>query len=182
MLKTNKRYWHIYPHTKLSSITLVLIFILGLLTGCSPTGSFKIHESIEDVEVKGIIAALTVTPSTPSGYEVALQLKGQVASKLREEGLFKSITEQSDKNADYKISIILTTIDEVPYQDRYCFGFLAGSDKIAGDVIVIDVKTGQTVRSFSFSGQSSAYYSLSGKIFMDEAIHKAAEEIIKGLS
>jgi Domain of unknown function (DUF4410) len=176
-----KRYWKIFARIKISSITLVLIFVLGLLAGCSPTGSFKIHESIEEVTVKATIAALTVTSSTPSGYEVTLQLRWEVASQLREAGLFKSITGQGDQNADYKISIILTTIDEVPYQDRYHFGFLAGSDKIAGDVIVIDVKTGQIVRSFSFSSKSAVYYSLSGKIFMDEAIHKAAEEIVKGL-
>ena len=51
---------------KISSITLFLIFVLCLLTGCSPTGSFKMHESIEGVTVKATIAALTVTPSTPS--------------------------------------------------------------------------------------------------------------------
>ena len=140
------------------------------------------HESIEGKTIKAAIAALIVTSSTPSGYKVALQLRGEVASQLREAGLCKSITEQGDQNADYKITIILTTIDEVPYQDRYYFGFLAGSDKITGDVTLIDFKTGQTVRSFSFSSKSAAYYSLSGKIFMDEAIHKAAEEIIKGLS
>jgi hypothetical protein len=140
------------------------------------------HESIHGVTVKATIAALTVTPSAPSGYGVALELKMQVASKLCEEGLFKSIIEPGNNNADFKIYIILTTIDEVPYQDRYHFGFLAGSDKIAGDVTVIEVKTGQTVRSFSFSAKSAAYYSLSGKIFMDEAIHKAAEEIVKGLN
>ena len=167
---------------KLSLIPLVLIFVLGLLPDCSPTGSFKMHETIEGKILKAGIAALTATSSTSSGHEVALRLRREVASQLGEAGLFKSITEQGDQNVDYKISIILTRIDEVPYQDRYHFGFLAGSDKIAGDVTVIDVKTGQTVRSFSFSSKSAAYYSLSGKIFMDEAIHKAAEEIIKGLS
>ena len=140
------------------------------------------HESIEGKTIKAAIVALSVTSSTPSGYEVALQLKSEVASQLCEAGLIKSVTEQGDQNTDYKISIILTTIDEVPYQDRYHFGFLAGSDKITGDVTVIEVKTAQTVRSFSFSSKSAAYYSLSGKIFMDEAIHKAAEGIIKGLS
>ena len=139
------------------------------------------HESIEGKTVKATIAALTVTPSTSYGYEVELQLRWQVASQLREAGLFKSITEQGDQNADYTISIILTTIDEVPYQDRYIFGALAGSHKITGDVTVIDVKTGQTVRSFSFSGKSAAH-PLSGKSDMEDAINKAAEEIIKGLS
>ena len=139
------------------------------------------HESIGGKTIKGVIAALTVTPSTPSGHEVGLQLRREVASQLREAGLFKSIKEQDDQNSDYKISIILTTIDEVPYTNRAPFGFLAGSDKIAGDVTVIDAKTGQIVRSFSFSSKSG-YYDLSGKIFMGQAIHKAAEEIIKALS
>ena len=155
---------------------------LGLLSGCNPTGSFKIHESIAGNTMKAAIATLSVTSSVVTGYEEAIQLRWELASQLREAGLFKSITEQSDKNADYNISIVLTTVDEVPHQDRYIFGFLAGTDKITGDVTVIDVRSGEAVRSFTFRSKSAIYYSLSGKVFMDEAIQKAAEVIIKGLS
>ena len=148
---------------KIFSLTLVLIFVLGMVTGCSTSGSFKMHESIEGKTIKAAVVALIVTPPNSNGNDVAIKIREQVAVHLLGAGLFKSITERGDQYADYKISIILTTIDEVPYQDRYYFGFLAGSDKITGDVTVIDVKTGQTVRSFSFSSKSPAYYSLSGK-------------------
>ena len=122
-----------------------------------------------------------VNPSISNRPDVALLLRWQVASKLREAGLFKSIIVRDDQNADYKISINLTKVDEVQYQNRYIFGVFAGSNKIFGDVNVIDVKAGQTVRSFSFHGQSAAH-PLSGKSDMKDAIHKAAEAIIKGLS
>lgn len=152
-----------------------------MATGCSPTGSFKMQKFIEGETIKAAVVALIVTPPNSNGNDVAIHLRGQVAAHLLGAGLFKSITEQGDQNADYKISIKLTTIYEVPYSSRYHFGVLAGSNKITGDVNVIDVKTGQTVRSFSFHGKSAAH-PLSGKSDMKDAINKATEEIIKGLS
>ena len=163
------------------SLTLVLIFILGMVTGCSTTGSLKIHESIEGRTLKGAVAALIVTHPNSNENDIAIRLRGQVATHLLGGGLFKSITHQGDQDADYKISIKLTEIDEVSGVSRVLWGVLAGSNKIAGDVTVIDVKTGQTARSFSFRGES-ALHPFSGKSDIKDAIEKASEEIIKGLS
>lgn len=166
---------------KTVSGTLVLIFILGIVTGCSTTGSLKMHESIYGKTIKAAVVALVVTPPNSNGNDVAIQLRGQVASHLLGAGIFKSIADQGDRDADYKISIKLTEIDEVSGVSRVMWGVLAGSNKIAGDVTVIDVKTGQIVRSFSFRGESAAH-PFSGKSDIKDAINKAAEEIIKGLS
>lgn len=166
---------------KTVSCTLVLIFILGIATGCSTTGSLEMHESIEGKTIRAAVVALIVTPPNSNGNDVAIQLRGQVAAHLLGAGLFKSIANQGDQDADYKISIKLTEIDEVSGASRVMWGPLAGSNKIAGDVTVIDVKTGQTVRSFSFRGESAAH-PFSGKSDIKDAIDKAAEEIIKGLS
>jgi hypothetical protein len=95
-------------------------------------------------------------------------------------GLSKSITDQGDPDADYEISIKLTKTYEVSGESRVFLGILAGSNKIAGDVTVIDLKTGQTVRSFSFRAKSAAHPA-SGKSDIRDAINKATEEVIKGL-
>lgn len=166
---------------KTFSPTLVLIFILGVVTGCSTTGSFEMHEFIEGKTIKAAVVALIVAPPNSNGNDVAIQLRGQVATQLLGAGLFKSITDQGDQDADYKISIKLTKIYEVSGVSRVLWGILAGSNKITGDVTVIDVKTGQTVRSFSFHGESAAH-PFSGKSDIKDAINKATEEIIKGLS
>ena len=168
--------------TKNFSLTLVSIFVLGIVTGCSTTGSVTMHESsIAGKTIQGAVVALAVTPPNPDGNDVAIQLRGQVAAQLLGAGLFKSITGQGDQNADYKLDIKLTTIDEVSGVSRVLWGAMAGTNKIAGGVTVIDVKTGQTVRSFSFVGESAAH-PFSGKSDIKDAINKAAEEIIKGLS
>ncbi len=157
---------------------LILILVLGIITGCSTTGSVTMHESsVPAKAIKGMAVALVVTPS---GNDVVIPLRGQVAAQLLGAGLFRSITDESDPNADYKISINLTTIDEVSGVSRVLWGTLAGRNKIAGDVTVIDVRTGQKVRSFSFVGESAAH-PFSGKSDIKDAINKAAEEVIKGL-
>ncbi|MFC1895497.1 DUF4410 domain-containing protein [Thermodesulfobacteriota bacterium] len=166
---------------KICSLMFVVIFILVMLTGCSTTGSLKINESVEGQTIKGAVVALIVTTPNSNRNEVAIHLREQVVKHLLGACLPKNITEQGDQNADYMIAIKLTTIHKVPYSSRYHCGVLAGSNKITGDVTVIDVKTGQTVRSFSFHGKSAAH-PLSGKSDMKDAINKATEEIIKGLS
>lgn len=166
---------------KILSLTLGLIFVLGMAAGCSTTGSLKMHESMEGKPIKGAVVALIVSPPNPNGNDVAIKLRGQLSAHLLGAGLFKNITGEGDQQADYKISIKLTNIDEVSGVARVAWGALAGSNKIAGDVTVIDVKTGQTVRSFSFIGESAAH-PFSGKSDIRDAIDRASEEIIKGLS
>lgn len=162
-------------------LALVLTLILGIVTGCSTTGSLVMHESIEGRTVRAAVAALTVISPDSNGNDVAIQLRGQVAAHLLGAGLFKNISDQNDQTADFKISIKLTEITEVSGVSRVMWGALAGANKIAGDVTAIDVKTGQNIRAFSFRGESASH-PFSGKSDIKDAINKAAEEIIKGLN
>ena len=166
---------------KTVSCMIVLLFILSIVTGCSTTGSLTIHKSVEGKTIKGTAVVLTVTPPNAKGNNVAIQLKGQVVIQLLGAGLFKSITGEGDQDANYNIFIKLTEINEVSGVSRVMWGAMAGSNKIAGDVTVIDVKSGQSVRSFSFRGESASH-PFSGKSDIKDAINEASEEIIKGLS
>ncbi len=163
------------------SLALVLIFVFGMVAGCSTTGDLKMHQSVNGKTIKAAVVALIVTPPSPKENNVAIQLRGQVAAQLLGAGLFKSITDQGSQDADYEVNIKLTRVDEVSGVSRVLLGALAGSNKIAGNVTVIDAKTKQTVRSFSFRGESAAH-PFSGKSDISDAISKSAEEIIKGLS
>ncbi len=95
-------------------------------------------------------------------------------------GLFKIIADPSDQQADYKISITITSIKEVSGAGRVLLGVLAGTNKIEGNVVVTDQKTSQTVRHFSFFGESASH-PLSGKSDIRDAIDEAAKSILKGL-
>ncbi len=160
-------------------LTLIVVVVLGVVIGCSTSGSVTMRESsIAGKSIKGSVVALVVAPP---GNDVAIPLRGQVASQLLGAGLFKSITDQDDKTAEYKIVIDIDAVREVSGVNRVLWGVMAGSNKITGNVTVTDVKTGQTVRAFSFIGESAAH-PFSGKSDIKDAINRAAEEIMKGLS
>ena len=167
---------------KMLSFTLGLIFVLGIAAGCSTTGSLKMHESMEGKPIKGAVVALIISsPNANVNDNVVIKLWEQLTAHLLGRGLFKNVTGEADQQADYKITIKLTEINEVSGVARVVWGGLAGTNKIAGDVSVIDVKTGKTVRSFSFTGESASH-PFSGKSDIRDAIDRATEEIIKGLS
>lgn len=160
---------------------MLVVALIGVATGCSTSGSLKVHEARQGQAVKGTAVTLTTLAPDEKGTDIAIQLRGQVAAHLLGAGLFKSIANQADKDSDYNIAIKLTQIDEVSGTSRVLLGVLAGSNKIAGDVTVTDARTGQTVRSFSFLGESASH-PFSGKSDIKDAVSKSAEEIIKGLN
>ncbi len=166
---------------KVFSGTLILFFALGIIMGCSTSGSYKMRDSIEGKTIKGAVVGLTVVPPNPDALSIAIQLRGLVATQLLGAGLFKTISDSSDKNADYDISIKLTNLREVSGVSRVMWGAMAGPNSVGGEVTVNDIKTGQTVRSFSFEGESASH-PFSGKSDIKDAISRAAEEIINGLS
>lgn len=166
---------------KLFSRTMILIFVFAIITGCSTTGNYKILNSMEGKTIKGTVVALTVTPRNSEGNSIATQLRGQVAAQLLGAGLFKSITDSSDQNADYSISIKVMDTREVSGFSRVMWGAMAGPNSVAGEVTVNDIKTGQTVKSFSFEAESASH-PFSGKADIKDAVNRAAEEIINGLS
>lgn len=159
---------------------MLVVSVVGLAAGCSTTGSLNMHEARQGHSIKGAVASLTTLAPDEKGNDTAIQLRGQVAAHLLGAGLFKSISNKGEKDSDYNIAIKLTEIDEVSGVSRVLLGVLAGSNKIAGDVTVTD-GTGQTVRSFSFLGESASH-PFSGKSDIKDAINKSAEEIIKGLN
>jgi hypothetical protein len=160
---------------------MLVVSVVGLAAGCSTTGSLNMHETQQGHSIKGAVASLTTIAPDEKGNDTAIQLRGQVAAHLLGAGLFKSISNQGEKDSDFNIAIKLTEIDEVSGVSRVLLGVLAGSNKIAGDVIVTDARSGQTVRSFSFLGESASH-PFSGKSDIKDAINKSAEEIIKGLN
>lgn len=145
--------------------------------GCSTSGSLKIHESIRNVTIKEAVVDLNVIPVNSNWNNVSNELKEQIANQLRRTSLSEKKT---DESADYKISITLEEVYEVSGENRSLFGVLLGPNKISGDVTVINIKTNQLVRYFSFQGESSSHpYSVVNDI--GSAIYRAAEEIIRGI-
>ncbi len=130
--------------------------------------------------IKGRVVALDVTSNIPEHNNVVINFRGAIASKLLGNGLFQTITDSGNHNAEYLISINLTDIKEVSGVSRVMLGVLAGANKIAGNVNVVEAMTGQTIKSFSFVGESASHQ-MSGKSDIKDAIEKASEEIIKGL-
>ena len=161
-------------------LAVVLAVGVSMITACGTSGSFTIHHSsTEELIIQGSVVDLIVTPPNSDGTSVAIQLRGIVAAQLLGAGLFKSIANPGG-DADYKITVILTEIDDVSGTSRVLWGLLAGSNIIEGVVKILNSKTGQMVRSFSFHAESASHPN-SGKADMSDAIAKAAEEIIKGL-
>lgn len=161
-------------------LTVVLAVGVSMITACGTSGSFTIHHSsTEEVITQGSVVDLIVTPPNSDGTSVAIQLRGHVAAQLLGAGLFKSIANPGG-DADYKITVVLTEIDDVSGTSRVLWGLLAGSNIIEGVVKILNNKSGQMVRSFSFHAESASHPN-SGKADMSDAIAKAAEEIIKGL-
>ena len=171
------------PAQKIKTIfrAVLIASTLAALTACSTTGTMTMNSQSQDSVIKGRGVALIVTAPHASESDIVIQLRGQVATQLLGAGLFQSITDPTGKEADYKIDIKLTKVDVVSGLSRVLWGAMAGSNKLAGNVTVIDARTGQVVRSFSFEGDSAAN-PLSGKADMKDAIDAASEEIIKGLS
>lgn len=168
---------------KLSTISRALLIasMLSMVTACSTTGTMTMNSQAQGQVIKGANVALVVTAPDANENNVVIKLRGEVASQLLGAGLFKSIANEAGNDADYKIDIKLTKIEVVSGLSRVMLGVLAGSNKVAGDVTVINVKTGRPVRSFSFDGESASH-PFSGKSDIKDAIDAASEEIIKGLS
>ncbi len=166
---------------KRRSCLITLSFLLVIAVGCSTTGSLTMHDYFDGQKIKGTTAVLKINHPDHDGTNIARQLRGEVAAQLLGSGLFRSITDEDDQDASHKILIKLTDIREVSGVSRVMWGALSGNNKVAGDVVVINLMTGQTERSFSFIGESAAH-PMSGKSDMKDAISKSAEKIIKGLS
>ncbi len=165
---------------KTISATIGLVLTIMLLGGCSTTGELKMQESVKDKAVRGEAVFLQVTAVNPGDNNTAIQLKGQLASYLLGAGFFNKIARAKDEHADYTITVNLTEIESVSGVARVMLGVFAGRNKVAGDVTVVDAQSQQTVRAFSFSGESAAH-PFSGKSDLSDAINKAVEEIAKGL-
>jgi Domain of unknown function (DUF4410) len=164
------------PHAR----GLIVALMLAILAGCSTEGQFAAKESPNRKAVVGKVAALNVEAPNSDAAAVASQLKGQVAAQLLGAGLFSSITGPSGEGADCTITVKLTKVGEVSGVSRVLFGVLAGRNRIEGEVTVTDAKTNQTLRSFSFVGESASH-PFSGKSDIKDAEVKAAEEIMLGL-
>ncbi len=94
--------------------------------------------------------------------------------------MFSSITGPNGEGADCTITVRLTKVTEVSGVSRVMLGALAGRNEIDGAVTVVDAKTQQILRSFSFVGESAAH-PFSGKSDIKDAEAKATDEIILGL-
>lgn len=166
-------------------VTLLLVIGLMLVVGCSTSGSIRMHDSVGDKTIKGSTVSLIVFPnvSESNGNEndIAIKLRGQIAAQLLGAGLFKNIAGDGDQGIDHKITVKITEIREVSGVARVMWGAMAGNNKVAGEVTVINIKTGDDIRSFSYIGESAAH-PFSGKSDIRDAIDRAAEEIVKGLS
>jgi hypothetical protein len=153
------------------------LLMLGFLAGCSTEGQLTTTAPSNGKVVAGKVAALNVEASDPA---IAAQVRGQVATQLLGTGMFTNITGPNGEGADCTITVKLTKVDQVSGVSRVMFGALAGRNEIDGLVTVTDAKTNQTLRSFSFTGESAAH-PFSGKSDIKDAEEKAAEEIILGL-
>jgi len=109
------------------SLLIVLFCILGVMSGCSTSGSLNVHESVTDEPIQGKTVDLKVVPSNAAWNQVAFRLKGAVLTQLLGAGLFKEV---SDEDANYKITIKLTEVREVSGVSRVMLGVFAGSNQI----------------------------------------------------
>ena len=158
----------------------IVSVMLAILSGCATEGHFTTNAGSNGKAVTGKVAALVVEAPNSDAASVALQLKGQVAAQLLGAGMFSSIADPNTGGADCTITVKLTKVDEVSGVSRVMLGVLAGRNTIEGLVTVTDAKTNQTLRSFTFTGESASH-PISGKSDIKDAEEKAAEEIIAGL-
>lgn len=163
---------------------LLILGIIGMVFGCKSTGGYKMHECIEGRSINNALVLLVVTPPPPEFCDndnVVTLFREQLASRLVSSGLCSDIAKPNDENADYCVNVKLTLIDEASTAARALIGVFAGSHEIAGDVSVIDLKTKETIRSFSFTGESAAH-PYSGESNLQFTVMEAVDAVIAGLS
>lgn len=167
---------------QVKGLAFIVVFFLIAMSGCSTTSGLKMHDSVEGHQIEGSNVSLRIaTQDTSDDDDIARQLRGALASKLLGAGLFEKISSQDNESSEYTISIALTEVKNVSGAARVMLGVLSGNNKVGGDVNVINNITGQTVRSFSFIGESASH-PMSGKSDMKDAIDEAANVIVNGLS
>jgi len=153
-----------------------LIILIVFLAGCASQAVIK-PES--EFKIKGNrTVSVVVKTLLPECAQEITEIQKRLIEKLRNEGIFSSVTEQSHV-ADLLIKIDIAELAKVSKSDRFWYGSMAGRAKIAGRVTLAEGSGNKTLGSFYVESLSSG-----GSIFAgttDEAIDKFVNEVVRYL-
>ncbi len=150
--------------------------VMGLLAGCSSGGNMKVLATAAPSGLPAVPSArLVVNPVDKDSDDVLSDVRSAVLGQLQATGHFSKVIVGSEAT-DLIITVDITKYSKVTVGERLLVGALAGRNRVATQVKIIQTAGNVTIKSFEAEGESAAH-PLSSESGLSDAVREVAKQI-----
>jgi hypothetical protein len=158
------------------------LLVLLTLTGCASSGAIRHASPIATSSPVSIDFALVEISAGSDGLEIERHLLDElIVSELRGRNVFGDVDEKladASGSSGIKIKVEIKEIKRVSKGEREWAGALAVRAQIVVEAAVSDLSSGKLIETFAAQGESSGASNLAGTGTTEEAIQRAAEQVV----
>ncbi|MFD2206410.1 DUF4410 domain-containing protein [Kiloniella antarctica] len=165
---------------------VITLFLSLFVFGCSSSGKLTQTSALTSEIDHTATIVLSVSTNkdvsedqAKAAEDFANRLQDRLFGKLVSREVFTGVN-QDRTSAKYTLDVHVSGAKKVPTAARIFFGVLAGSNNVTAEVILKEIKTGETITSFQAEGKSAAH-PFSSESGADDAIREVSEQIVTGL-
>jgi hypothetical protein len=158
----------------------LLYVLLGcLLVACSSMGELKAVSSATGTNLPARPSVrLVVNPVAKGSEEVISDIRAATLAQLLATGYFSRVV-VAPEETDVVVTVNIVAYSRVTAGERFMWGALAGRNRIATQVKMVQTSTNVSIKSFEATGESGAI-PLVSEAGLSDAVRELAKQIAAG--